>query len=149
MSEKKRRQAAILEIISRQEVETQKELMYLLEKQGIAAAQATVSRDIAELKIDKGNSENGLNCYFSYNGGNSAEYSSIFAQAVKSIDSAGNTVVLKCRSGLANAACAVLDEQNIDSIVGTIAGDDTVFVLARTELHAQQLIRVLEKMRRK
>ncbi len=149
MSDKKRRQAAILNIISQREVETQKELQDLLEQQGFKATQATVSRDIAELRIDKGNSENGINCYYSPNTGNAAEYNSIFAQAVKSIDYAVNTVVIKCRAGLANAACAVLDEQNFDCIVGTIAGDDTVFVLTRTELHAVQLIRLLEKMRKR
>ena len=60
-----------------------------------------------------------------------------------------NTVVIKCRPGLANAACAVLDAQSFGFVVGTIAGDDTIFVLTRTENHAVQLIELLKKMIRK
>ena len=57
-----------------------------------------------------------------------------------------NTVVIKCRAGLANAACAVLDEQQFGFVVGTIAGDDTIFVLTRTENSAVQLIELLRRM---
>ncbi len=144
--DKKQRQRTILKIISSQEVETQERLGELLEQEGFPAAQATVSRDMRELKIRKGLSENGVNCYYSPDCGTPPEYSSVFAQAVLSLDYAMNTVVIKCRAGLANAACVVLDEQDFGFVVGTIAGDDTIFVLTRTENHAVQLIELLRKM---
>lgn len=144
--DKKHRQRTILKIISSQEVETQEQLGELLEKAGFPTTQATVSRDMRELKIRKGLSENGVNCYYSPECEKPPEYSSVFAQAVLSLDYAMNTVVIKCRSGLANAACVVLDEQDFGFVVGTIAGDDTIFVLTRTENHAVQLIELLRKM---
>lgn len=144
--DKKQRQRTILKIISSREVETQEQLGELLEREGFPAAQATVSRDMRELKIRKGLSENGVNCYYSPDCGTPPEYSSVFAQAVLSLDYAMNTVVIKCRAGLANAACVVLDEQDFGFVVGTIAGDDTIFVLTRTENHAVQLIELLRKM---
>ncbi len=144
--DKRQRHAAILSIISENEVETQQELQIRLKQAGFRVTQATVSRDMRELKITKGMSENGINCYFSAAMGNSPEYNNLFAQAVISLDYAMNTVVVKCRSGLANAACAVLDEQKFGFVVGTIAGDDTIFVLTRSENHAVQLILQLKKM---
>ncbi len=144
--DKKQRQRMILKIISSQEVETQDQLGELLREAGCATTQATVSRDMRELKIRKGLSENGVNCYYSPECENPPEYSSVFAQAVLSLDYAMNTVVIKCRAGLANAACVVLDEQEFGFVVGTIAGDDTIFVLTRTENHAVQLMELLRKM---
>ena len=135
--DKKQRQRAILKIISSQEVETQEQLGELLAEAGYPTTQATVSRDMRELKIRKGMAENGEN---------PPEYSSVFAQAVLSIDYAMNIVVIKCRPGLANAACVVLDDEAFGFVVGTIAGDDTIFVLTRTENHAVQLIELLKKM---
>ena len=78
-----------------------------------------------------------------------AEYNSIFAQSVLSIDHAQNMVVLKCRAGLANAACAVVDEQGFPTVMGSIAGDDTVFILTKSENHAVQLIADLTRLTRK
>lgn len=144
--EKKQRHAAILSIIMENEVETQQELQILLKQAGFKVTQATVSRDMRELKLNKGMSENGVNCYFSEAAGKAPQYNSLFSQAVVSLDYAMNTVVVKCRSGLANAACAVLDEQEFGFVVGTIAGDDTIFVLTRTEHHAVQLIEQLKRM---
>ena len=144
--DKNKRQAAILSIIIQNEVETQQELQIRLKEAGFRVTQATVSRDMRELKIQKGMSENGVNCYFSPAMGRTPQYNSLFSQAVVSLDYAMNTVVIKTRSGLANAACAVLDEQKFGFVVGTIAGDDTIFVLTRSENHAVQLIETLKKM---
>ena len=135
----------ILSIIIKEEVETQQELQIRLKEAGFRVTQATVSRDMRELKIQKGMSENGINCYYSP-AMKSPQYNSLFTQAVVSLDYAMNTVVIKTRSGLANAACAVLDEQKFGFVVGTIAGDDTIFVLTRSENHAVQLIETLKKM---
>lgn len=143
---KRQRQALILSIITEGEVETQQELQILLKERGCRTTQATVSRDMREMHIAKRMSENGVSSYFSDAVGKTPEYNSIFAQAVISLDYAMNTVVIKCRAGLANAACAVLDEQQFGFVVGTIAGDDTIFVLTRTENSAVQLIELLRRM---
>ncbi len=142
----KQRREAILGIISENEIETQSELIEKLSEIGISAGQATVSRDIRELKISKRISENGVNCYFFDDSGADMQYNSIFAQSVISMEYAQNIVVLKCHSGLANAACKVVDDCAFSSVVGTIAGDDTVFILTKTENHAVSLISSLKKL---
>lgn len=144
--DKKQRHAALLSIIVENEVETQQELQILLKQKGFRVTQATISRDMQELKINKGLSEDGVNCYYSPAMGRSPAYNNLFAQSVISLDYAMNTVVIKCKPGLANAACAVLDEQKFGFVVGTIAGDDTIFALTRSENHAIQLIEHLKKM---
>lgn len=144
--DKKRRQAAIIEIITEYEVETQGELSRLLGERGINATQATLSRDINELHITKCESENGLNRYYSGIASGPVEFSDIFSQSVLSVDYAMNTVVLKCHAGLADAACKVVDERRLESVIGTIAGDDTVFILTKTENHAKALCVRLKQM---
>ncbi|MCH5206693.1 MAG: hypothetical protein J1F09_07035 [Oscillospiraceae bacterium] len=143
---KKQRQKAILKIISEHEVETQNDLQSLLEKQGITVGQATLSRDIRELQIQKIHSENETGRYNFGDPNVTVEYSSIFAQSVISMDHAQNIVVLKCHAGLANAACKVVDERGFASVVGTIAGDDTVFIVTKTENFAVQLISQLRRL---
>ncbi|MCH5208559.1 MAG: hypothetical protein J1F04_06715 [Oscillospiraceae bacterium] len=146
---KKARQLLIMEIISQNEVETQNQLMELLRERGVETAQATLSRDIAELRIEKCMSESGVSRYFSGISQDELTYSEIFAQSVVSVDYAANIVVMKCHAGMANAACKVVDERKIGSVMGTIAGDDTVFILTRTENHAKALSIQLTRMMRK
>ncbi len=135
-----------MKIISSVEVKTQTELQTLLNERGIDVGQATLSRDIRELKITKYPSENDVNCYYFGEPDEDIPYSSIFAQSVISMDTAQNIVVLKCHSGLADAACKVVDEQGFGSVVGTIAGDDTVFILTKTENYAVQLLSKLRRL---
>ena len=144
--DKKTRQAAILEVISENEVETQYDLQVLLKHKGIIVGQSTLSRDIRELALVKRINENDVNCYYSGLSSPQTKYNSIFAQSVVSMDNAGNIVVLKCRAGLANAACAVVDEQKFPTVMGSIAGDDTVLILTKTETHAAQLISDLKRL---
>lgn len=141
---KKERQSLIMRLISENEVSTQNELKELLEREGISAAQATLSRDIRELRIRK--SEDELGCYSAGIAAGDIEYSSIFAQSVISMDYAQNMVVLKCHAGLANAACKVVDERGFGAVVGSIAGDDTVFIVTRSENHAVQLLAQLARL---
>lgn len=151
MLNKKQRHTAILQTISEYEVETQDELRRLLSERGIDVGQSTLSRDMRELGIVKRLNENEVNCYYSGMSGadSGAGYNSIFAQSVVSMDHAQNMVVLKCRAGLANAACAVVDEQGFPTVMGSIAGDDTVFILTRSENHAVQLLADLSRLTRK
>lgn len=144
--DKKKRQAALLKIVSENEIETQEELCERLSKAGFDAAQATISRDIRQLRINKAVNENGVNCYFAEGAGRDIYYNELFAKAVTEIDYAMNIVVVKCHAGLASAAGKVIDEQEMGFAVGTIAGDDTVFVVTRSENHAVQLAAQFQKM---
>ena len=147
--DKRKRHAALLKIVSENEVETQDELRERLLKAGFETTQATISRDIRELRINKSINENGVNCYFAEGAGRSVYYNELFAKAVTEIDYAMNIVVVKCHAGLASAAGKVIDEQEMGFVVGTIAGDDTVFVVTRSENHAVQLAEQLRRMLRK
>lgn len=143
---KKQRQAAILDILSENEAETQQQLSALLAERGIFVAQATLSRDMHELKIQKLPTDNDVNCYYLGREREKIKYNMIFAQSVISMDYAQNIVVVKCHAGLADAACKVIDEHNFSLVVGTVAGDDTVFVLTKSENNAIRLITQLKQL---
>ncbi len=142
---KAKRHKKILALIAEHEVETQEELQQLLQENGFNITQATVSRDIKELKLIK-TLQDGVYRYVQSvtdTSISSIKFESIFTEAVLKIDYSGNTIVIKCRTGLANAACAVFDAMEIDNVVGTIAGDDTIFVLMRNENSANLLVKEL------
>lgn len=146
---KKKRQAELLSIISENQVDTQDMLQEFLRQRGYEVTQATISRDINELNIEKTITDDGIYCYVKASkvqGAHGVKFQTIFSQAVISIDYAMNIVSIKCHSGLANAACASLDLMNLGFIVGTIAGDDTIFVLVRTENDAKCLAEKLNEM---
>ena len=145
MKRKAKRHKKILALIAEHEVETQEELQQLLQENGFNITQATVSRDIKELKLIK-TLQDGVYRYVQSvtdTSISSIKFESIFTEAVLKIDYSGNTIVIKCRTGLANAACAVFDAMEIDNVVGTIAGDDTIFVLMRNENSANLLVKEL------
>lgn len=132
---KKQRQSKILEIIERYEISTQEELKRRLEESGISVTQATLSRDINELRIRKVLSEDG-NYIYAAARRTANEYPPIFRDSVLEAVYALNTVVIKCNTGMAQAVCAILDKLDRDDILGTIAGDDTIFALMKTEAAA-------------
>jgi transcriptional regulator of arginine metabolism len=134
---KDRRHDVILEIISEKPVSTQEMLIELLAERGIKTTQATLSRDIQQLSLVKQRDENGVYRY-TLPAAAVAE-KSIFAESVISVDYAMNTKVLKCRAGMAQGTCAAIDSVNHEGIVGTIAGDDTIFILVRSEADAKKL----------
>ena len=138
MEMKEKRQRAIREILSTRSVSTQQELMDALQEKAISATQATLSRDIRELGIVKQQDESGKTRYCLPRQEDVSRLSLplIVTEAVRSVDCAANIVVVKCRSGMADAACAALDEMALDWVVGTIAGDDTIFILLRTQKQA-------------
>ena len=141
---KNQRQNAILEIIKNNDVVTQEALGELLQKRGFKVTQATVSRDIKELKLVKRSSRSGAYRYEQPDSMKSDR--NIFVDVVTDVDYALNTVVIKCRNGMAQAACAALDSMDYDNIVGTLAGDDTIFVLMRTETNAADLVKTFKKL---
>lgn len=134
---KNRRQEAILEIISVKPVSTQEELIMLLEQRDIKTTQATLSRDIQQLSLVKQRDESGVVRYTLPV--SAAKEKTLFQEAVLSVDYAMNTIVLKCRAGMAAGTCAAIDSVNHEGVVGTIAGDDTIFILVRSEADAKKL----------
>ncbi|MBQ6819064.1 MAG: arginine repressor [Clostridia bacterium] len=146
---KKRRHEKIKEIIVDHVVETQEDLLRYLKEAGYEVTQATVSRDMKELRLVKGLDSRENYRYMSPKSElpkMNMNFSHIFLGAVIHVDHAMNNVVIKCHSGMANAACAALDNMNLSSIVGTLAGDDTILVITRTEQQAQNLSKELAEM---
>ena len=136
---KKERQKEILRIISTIDIETQHHLIEELERVGIKATQATLSRDIKELHLVKELSPSGVYRYVTGNKSGTQDHftklKTIFKESVTSLAYASNIVVVKTLPGLAPAACSALDSMGIDNLVGTIAGDDTGF-LAMSDIDA-------------
>ena len=147
---KTNRHSRILELIADQAIDTQEGLLEQLKQSGFDVTQATVSRDIRELGIHKVRADNGRYRYVSMqlkqNANMSEKFSTIFTESVKSVDFAQNMVVVKCYSGMANAACAALDSIHWNGVVGTLAGDDTIFVLIRNEERAIELMSELKNL---
>lgn len=131
---KHKRHTKILEIISENQIETQDDLISKLKEAGFDVTQATVSRDIRDLKLVKVATDGNTYKYSVSKHDEikiSAKYRNIIKETVVKVDSANNFVVLKTYPGMAQAAAAALDGMNWNEIVGTIAGDDTIFVLIR------------------
>lgn len=139
---KKERQAKLIELIGKKPIETQEDLQKELLDAGFDVTQATVSRDIKELRIVKLLDANGIYRYATGSTGSNGKtlkYRELFTHSVISVDYAMNDVVIKCHTGMAQGACAALDMMHFDNIVGTLAGDDTIFIIARTEDDAKEL----------
>lgn len=144
---KKERQSKILELIAAHPIETQEDLQQELIKAGFDVTQATVSRDIKELRVVKLLDGNGVYRYAVSGHGTSPKtlkYRDLFAHSVISVAYSMNDVVIKCHSGMAQGACAALDMMHCDNVLGTLAGDDTIFVITKTEADAKILV---EKLR--
>ncbi len=137
------RLAKIVELVEKNEVYTQEDLLQLLAREGIATTQATISRDIKELNLVKSVTEDGKYKYTTSRKKQTdtmeKKFRSVFIESVVLVDYAQNIVVVKCHTGMANAACAALDTMGLEGIVGTLAGDDTIFILMRTEELARNI----------
>ena len=142
---KAKRQQEILRIIAEQDIDTQDQLLTELRARGVQSTQATISRDIKELHLIKE-----LTGYGTYRYAVSERKASlniagrlrtIFKEGVTSFDVAQNIVVLKTMPGLASAAGAALDGMDIDGFVGSLAGDDTVIIIMRTNHLAEEFCR--------
>lgn len=132
---KLQRHSKIVELIRKYDVETQEELANLLRQQGFDVTQATVSRDIRELKLSKVAMPGGKQKYVVFQGEVSEEtdrYIGILRESFVSMDMAMNILVIKTSSGMAMAAATALDACKFDEIVGTIAGDDTIMCAVRS-----------------
>lgn len=150
---KTKRHAKLLELIAEHDIDTQEELLRRLKENGFKATQATVSRDIKELRLVKVQSGVGGYKYSTSTTNGEVDmtfkFHAVFSESVNSIDYAENIVVIKCYVGMANAACAALDSIHWDGVVGTLAGDDTIFCVMRSMndsvVFAEQLTKLLRK----
>jgi len=132
---KSQRQAKIMEIISNRNVETQEQLLAALQQEGFRGTQATISRDIKELRIVKELTSLGTYRYTvstnEVGGSFSSRLNTIFRECVVSFDYAQNIIVIRTLPGLASAAGSAIDAMNLSTVVGSLAGDDTVMVVMR------------------
>ncbi len=131
---KKERHAVIMELVQLRELETQEDLLQALAEQGISATQATISRDIRELQLVKQHLETGVCCYRLPEQTPVSDH--LLRDSILRTDCAGQIAVLHCRAGMAQAVCAAVDAAQDRRIVGTLAGEDTIFVLMRSEEQA-------------
>lgn len=145
---KRRRHERILELLKEHDVGTQEELLALLKESGFNVTQATVSRDIKELRLVKTLSGKGEYIYAvpkSDHGNLSSKFDTLLSESAVKVDYVFNQIIIKCYSGLANAVCAALDSQHFDGLVGTIAGDDTILLVMRSEEQARSLYYALQR----
>jgi len=137
------RQTEILEIIAEQDIETQQQLLEALEARGVKSTQATVSRDIKELRLVKEISGEGHYRYAPAGQDEASDASrrleQIFREGCLTFDHALHTVVVKTLPGLASAVGSAVDGMDLDNIVGTIAGDDTLLIIMRNAAAAERL----------
>ena len=141
------RQTKILEIIDNKEIETQEELSEELKKIGLNVTQATVSRDIKELRLIKVLTTTGKYKYATLKNQDallSDRLIRLFKDSILSYDHAGNILVLKTISAAAQAAAAAIDAANFDGVIGTVAGDDTIFVAIKD---SEKMHEIIEKFR--
>lgn len=144
------RQNVILEIISQSDIQTQNQLMQALQDRGVRSTQATLSRDIKELRLVKELAPSGQYRYAAISRDESAGHDErlrkIFKECVTSCDAAQNLVVIKTLSGMANAATSAIDNMGISGLVGTVAGDDTAFLAMRDAKAAEALVEEIKDL---
>ena len=146
---KYRRHNKIIEIINEHDIDTQDELIAKLREAGFEVTQATISRDIRDLKLVKISTENHKYKYALSPQDDiigSSKYKNILKETIISVDYANNMVVLRTYAGMAQAAAAATDGMGWDEIVGTIAGDDTIFVLMRDKEAAVEFVQKVRQL---
>jgi len=142
------RQNRILEIIKEQEVETQQQLADILNSEGFEVTQATVSRDIKKLNLIK-QPRNGKSCYKATptpEETSNSKFRKIMKDIIVSVDSSENMIVIKTLPGCAGPASEAIDMQNDSNILGTIAGENTIFVVVRSKDLVQSVIDEIKKV---
>ncbi len=147
---KNARHAKILELIEKESIDRQEELLQHLRESGFAVTQATVSRDIRELGLIKAATGDGRYRYVAASNAAKSSHTpgrfqTIFRESVIRADCAGHLVLVKCYTGMANAACEVFDAMVWNDVVGTLSGDDTFMILMRTEQAALDITQEIRK----
>lgn len=144
---KKKRHELIINFIKNNAVSTQEEIIKMLADNGYNVTQATISRDIKELKLVKEHfGKNEIKYTVSSKKDSNDNFKAILTRSALSVELAMNIIVVKCYSGTANAACMALDSLNLSGIVGTIAGDDTIFVACKDTQYAADAMNSINLM---
>lgn len=139
------RHAKIIELINKHQIETQEELAAYLNQEGFKVTQATVSRDIRDLKLTKVPAGDGKQFYAVHQSGDEMgeKYIRVLREGFLSMDMAQNILVIKTVTGMANAVCVAIDAMNWPEVVGSIAGDDTIMCAIRS---VEDTIKVMDKI---
>ena len=144
------RQNVILDIISKQNIETQNQLMKALAERGIHSTQATLSRDIRDLRLIKDTGPDGRTHYTRLSEpeehSHNTRLQKILKESFLSFESAQNLVVIKTLPGLASGAASAFDSMQVEGLVGSIAGDDTIFLAMKTVHHADAFLNTLQEL---
>jgi len=131
------RQALILRAVAQGDIATQEQLLKYLQEHGMAATQATVSRDMKELRLRK------AGMYYEVASKEeenlTRKYRQMLQNAVEGVDGAGNMVCVHCSTGMAQSACVAIDAMPPQGLIGSLAGEDTVFLLCRSEAYMQAI----------
>lgn len=146
---KEKRQNKIREIIENHDIETQDELLARLEKEGFRTTQATISRDIREMKLTKITGGNGKQKYAVFQNADTdvlEKYHQVLNAGILNIDYAENLIVIRTVSGMAMAVAAALDNMNLPGVMGCIAGDDTIFCAVRGSQYCKNVIAQIRKV---
>ncbi len=146
---KSKRHAMILKLVASENIETQEELARMLSQQGFDVTQATVSRDIKELRLIKVQTGEGRYKYATVERAESdmqERFITLFSSCVISISSAGNIIVIKTMPGSASVAAEAIDSMKWNEIAGSIAGDNTIFVAVRDGKSIAEVIKKFQKM---
>ena len=142
----------ILEIIENKDIETQEELAEELKRRNVKVTQATVSRDIKELRLLKVLAEGGRYKYATVERaekGMSDRFIRILSESILSVESAGNLIVIKTITASANAGCESIDSMKWPEVLGTIAGDNTILIIARSEAAVDTLLQKFDNLIKK
>lgn len=144
------RQSAILEIIAERDIETQHQLLRALAERGVKSTQATLSRDIKDMRLVKELGPNGNYRYAPAGKQETSDHSQrlrkIFRESVVSYDVAQNLFIIRTLPGLASGACSAIDGMDVQGLVGTLAGDDTAFLAMRDNEAAMNLFHEIEML---
>jgi len=143
------RQNKIIDIITKEDVDTQERLVSLLKEAGYDVTQATISRDIKELQLVKTQSANGKYKYVVSKNDESPvtdRFIKIFRETITGVSCAENIVLVKTLSGCANAAAEAIDTSNFPHVMGSIAGDNTILIIIDHTSNAQEVVDTLNEM---
>jgi len=146
MHTKTNRQIAIKEILSSHQISKQEELLTILTKKGFELTQATLSRDLKELNIGTKYDKNFGHIYFIPNQSFTPIINEVSElKGVISLEISGNIAVLKTQAGFANSVAVIIDNKQIDSIIGTLAGNDTIMIIIKEKVKKKEFIDSLNK----
>ena len=149
---KKERQTRILELIRTHKFETQDDVLAKLLEEGYKVTQATISRDLRELQLVKSLNQNGTYTYaqsFEATKASMPSFSAVLTDSVKTVNYAGNMIVIKTYPGMAQAVATCVDGIETGEILGCVAGDDTILIVSRNETSACEIAEYFRSMRKK